>query len=106
MEIFKQLFTYKGRMRRRDYLIIQLGLVFLMFAMFIIAFTNFGVITFILLPLSYLINIFQTAKRLHDINISGWLSLIILVPIGYFIVIPLCFIPSSEGKNKFDINQK
>ena len=41
------------------------------------------------------------ARRLHDHNKSGWLQLIVLVPlIGWIIVLILMALPGTDGENK------
>ena len=43
-----------------------------------------------------------TARRFHDINITGWASLILLVPfIGFFAVLYLCWREGDKGANPF-----
>lgn len=42
-------------------------------------------------------------RRLHDINLSGWWVLIVLIPIaGTIILLIAMLFPSSVGKNRFD----
>ncbi len=42
------------------------------------------------------------ARRLHDINKSGWLQLIWIIPIlGWIYMIYLCVQPSEEGDNQY-----
>jgi uncharacterized membrane protein YhaH (DUF805 family) len=46
--------------------------------------------------------IYLTAKRLHDCNFSGWLSLILLIgQIGFLTVLFMCLYPGTKGENKF-----
>ncbi len=44
------------------------------------------------------INVLLTIQRCHDFNVSGWLSLILLIPL-----VPLIFwiLPGTEGVNRF-----
>jgi len=39
-----------------------------------------------------------TIQRAHDFNTSGWLSLLVLVPLANFI---FWFIPGTDGDNRF-----
>ncbi len=57
----------------------------------------------VLVALGLLIpNIAVTARRLHDIDKSGWWQLIMLVPlVGVFILIYWCVQKSTEGANRF-----
>lgn len=42
-------------------------------------------------------------RRLHDINLSGWWILIVLIPIAGTIILHIAMLfPGSEGKNRFD----
>jgi len=42
------------------------------------------------------------AKRWHDINLSGWFSLLTLVPyVGLLTSIVVGFVPGTPGDNKF-----
>ena len=58
---------------------------------------------FMIVAVIYIVNcILLTIKRLHDFNCSGWLSLLLLIPIigqilGFFIT----FIPGTKGDNRF-----
>ncbi len=44
------------------------------------------------------VNVLLTIQRCHDFNVTGWLSLILLIPL-----VPLIFwiIPGTEGVNRF-----
>ncbi|MBX3581655.1 MAG: DUF805 domain-containing protein [Rhizobiaceae bacterium] len=41
------------------------------------------------------------ARRLHDVNKSGWMQLIYIVPGGVLYMLFLLFQPSEEGANRF-----
>jgi uncharacterized membrane protein YhaH (DUF805 family) len=45
-----------------------------------------------------------TIKRLHDINKSGWWTLIHLIPIigSLLLTVVLSFVPGTKGKNQYD----
>jgi uncharacterized membrane protein YhaH (DUF805 family) len=61
-----------------------------------------GVAILIVVVLGYgamlVVNVLLTIQRCHDFNTSGWLSLVLLLPL-----IPLIFwfIPGSDGANRF-----
>ena len=42
-----------------------------------------------------------TIRRLHDIDESGWLALLVLVPLGVFVFFPLMLLPPTPGSNRF-----
>jgi uncharacterized membrane protein YhaH (DUF805 family) len=45
-----------------------------------------------------------TIQRLHDMNYSGWLSILLLIPLASFILwIMLIAIPSTPGRNRFGL---
>lgn len=72
-------------------------------------FSKISLITFILpvtitLLLLYILNIISI-KRLHDINRSGWYSLIFILPIiGSIFLIVLCGLKSDPNNNKYGKN--
>ena len=43
-------------------------------------------------------NLVITAKRFHDLNLSGWLAPVILIPVVFVI---LCFLSGTRGPNKY-----
>lgn len=62
----------------------------------------FGAIMFIFIVAYLVFNIFFTVKRLHDVNLSGWVYLVTLIPvINVLIALYLLFAPGTEGQNNF-----
>jgi len=50
------------------------------------------------------ISFFLVIQRLHDMNASGWLSLLILVPfVNLIVALLLLFMPGTEGENRFGL---
>lgn len=48
------------------------------------------------------INIIFGIKRLHDLNQSGWLSIILFIPlVGFFFYLYMLFAPGSDDANRF-----
>lgn len=41
------------------------------------------------------------AKRLHDIGVTGWYQLILLVPFVKYLMLTVFFLPGTEGANKY-----
>lgn len=51
---------------------------------------------------SYVALMFETARRLKDINVNGWFSLLLFIPgISTLTFWPLLFIPGTKGPNRF-----
>lgn len=41
-------------------------------------------------------------KRFHDANVTGWASLLLLIPlVSYVVTLALLFIPGTKGDNKY-----
>lgn len=41
-------------------------------------------------------------KRFHDANVTGWASLLLLIPlVSYVVTLALLFIPGTKGDNRF-----
>ena len=60
----------------------------------------FGLIPFMVLWFAYFF--ICSAKRFHDMNMSGWLSPLILVPfVNLFFSILLIFVAGTDGVNKY-----
>ena len=45
-------------------------------------------------------------RRLHDIDHSGWLFLIVLIPFGAIILIVLMVQDGTQGQNQYSANPK
>ena len=68
----------------------------------IVAFTISPVIELVVIAGLFLPYIAVTARRLHDINKSGWLQLIGLIPlIGWIIMIIWCATDGEKKNNRF-----
>lgn len=60
------------------------------------------VITILLYGISFFITFVLARRRLNDLNKSGWLSLLLLVPIvNFFMGLYLLFFPGTKGTNDF-----
>ena len=97
------------RLRRKDF--IQESIVILIINVGLIFFMNniSGDVIYIVGTLSLIflgIQINLVVKRLHDINLSGWYSLILFIPLinlGSFL---LYFIDGTKGSNKYGKDSK
>lgn len=102
-----RIFTISGRLNRMRYLSYTMGLS-------ILTMIVMGVLAAVLIPLSatlgmvvvgagYLflivLQFMLTIQRCHDFNASGWLSLLIFVPLAVFV---FWFVPGTAGENKYD----
>jgi uncharacterized membrane protein YhaH (DUF805 family) len=100
-----------GRIGRLRYIAYTIGIPFLVLlvmgllmgvAGMALAEEQIGILTIVIFGLGYLamfvINIMLTIQRCHDFDVTGWLSLILLIPLA-----PLVFwlIPGTEGANRF-----
>jgi uncharacterized membrane protein YhaH (DUF805 family) len=57
-----------------------------------------GLLYLVVIPVSFIFMI----KRLHDLDWSGWLSLVTLIPLlGLVIAIPMLFFRGTQGANKY-----
>lgn len=111
-----QLFNPKARMNRVHYLVWSL-LASLAISLLVILFEhithNQGIgkklVFSVIVPLVFaiiglVIEFIFTIQRCHDFDMSGWLSLLILIPLISFIV--FCCIPGSKGENRFGYPMK
>ena len=105
--------NFKGRARRKEYWGFTLfyALIFAILGAF--AFTGIGVILFLVVFVVTLPpSISLTVRRLHDINLSGWFTLymlIMLIPVigeGIAIIISIVIgvVQGSAESNKFGEN--
>lgn len=110
-KIKKYYFDLDGRIGRADYIIriiiatIVLGVLSFLNVMLIavhqippIAVALGGIIVIA----SVIISIVLMAKRLHDLDKTGWLSLLIFVPVvGFILFVVLLVIPGTAGPNNY-----
>lgn len=112
-EYFTRFVDFKGRTSRKTFWLTVLGLLLIQIIIGVVS----GVLAFLLhidprtisntvsLVWSLVTIIPSTAmdvRRLHDINKSGWLVLLALIPIvGFIILIVFCCLPSVDEGNKY-----
>lgn len=104
IEVLQKYSVFDGRAKRSEYWLfllvhaiisIILGLIPLVLDWFVIV----EVVYFLALLVPWLA---VGARRLHDSGKSGWLQLILLVPlIGWIIVLVLMALPSDNDDNKY-----
>ena len=104
-----KVFSTRGRLGRLRYLAYSFGLSLL--AMIVVgaisgiaaaAGVAGGIVSGVLMVAMYgfmiVISVILTVRRCHDFNTSGWLSLLLLLPL---VPIIFWFIPGTDGPNKF-----
>lgn len=104
-----KVFSTRGRLGRLRYLAYSFGLS--MLAVFVVgAITGIaaaagvtgGIVSGVLMVAMYgfmlVISVILTVRRCHDFNTSGWLSLLLLLPL---VPIIFWFIPGTDGPNKY-----
>lgn len=91
-------FSASGRIGRIRYLAYSMGLGMLVM---LVA----GILTAISRPLLFLaypgimyVNLMLAIKRSHDFNVTGWVSLLVFVPLLNLIFL---FIPGTDGPNRY-----
>jgi uncharacterized membrane protein YhaH (DUF805 family) len=94
-----KLFSTAGRIGRARYIAYGMGLYFLVAAIGAGLVAVLGQWAVLLAGLAYLVVAFMlTVQRCHDFNTSGWLSLLLLVPLANLI---FWIVPGSEGRNRY-----
>lgn len=111
----KQYADFKGRARRKEYWMFILFGVIIGVVLTLIEimtgtfnyFVNFGPLSALFSLVIFIPNLAVSVRRLHDIGKSGWMILIILIPIIGAIWLFILMIRDSEpGQNKYGENPK
>jgi uncharacterized membrane protein YhaH (DUF805 family) len=105
-DMFKEYFSLKGRTRRRDYWMHQLGVLAGGFVFGVADTTGGAPQVFVLL--SFLVSLVMiyysfaiAVRRYHDVGKSGWNVLWSLVPFGIFVMFYHLAQPGNIGKNQY-----
>jgi uncharacterized membrane protein YhaH (DUF805 family) len=96
-----RLLAVSGRIGRVRYIGYMIGvwLVGSMLAGVLAALGTFGAVLGMLVYIAMVVLMFTLAiQRAHDFNSSGWLSLVVLIPLVNFI---FWFIPGTDGENDY-----
>lgn len=96
---FNKPFSFVGRIGRLDFIYVVVSVIFLAIFLRIVtmSFHNIGFIFFAILCLPVLCFLLaQGTKRLHDINLSGWVQ--IVYPIAFFLML---FKASDPNDNQY-----
>lgn len=99
-DVFRlNLFSVAGRIGRVRYLGYSMGLAFLiMLVGGILSALTFPVVLVPAYVAMVYVNFMLSIKRSHDFNVTGWLSLLIFVPLVNFLFV---FVPGTDGPNRF-----
>ena len=107
MDIKTLLFSFDGRIGRWMYFKL-FSFSYLMMTIFILIMVNifnnmFGAILLLIFTISYVwLSFALIIKRLHDVNKSGWLSLLSFIPlINLFLGLYLLFVKGTMGANQY-----
>ena len=108
--LFKRFFSFKGRSGRKEY-IVKILLTFTICIVWnytIDKCNNNDLFTVLyVVGMAFFMNIMilqyypLSARRLHDLNESGWYSLLTFVPISQFFILYLMFKKGTPGANKY-----
>ena len=96
-----QVFSAAGRIGRARYIAYGTGfyILFGILAMLSGFLGAIGGVLMIVLWIALMVVAFMlTIQRCHDFNVTGWLSLLILVPLANLVFL---FIPGTDGPNRF-----
>jgi uncharacterized membrane protein YhaH (DUF805 family) len=114
-DVLKKYAVFSGRARRKEYwmfflfnTVIELALGYILAQLG--ARTNNIALIFLayVYALAVIIpSIAVTVRRLHDVNQSGWLFLVVLIPlIGWIILLVFTLMDSNPGDNQYGPNPK
>ena len=107
----RKFFSFKGRSNRKEYIARSLVEIFSFFLMLYTVYNSsetdsvyydiYLIGLFLFCCLMYFQSIPLNARRLHDLNASGWWQLIILIPFGQWLFIFLAVKKGTPGSNKY-----
>jgi uncharacterized membrane protein YhaH (DUF805 family) len=115
LKVLKQYADFNGRARRKEYWMFALfNFIFLIVAIIldnVLGLTAgklpYGVFYFLYAFAVLIPGIAVSVRRLHDIGKSGWMILIVLIPlIGAIWLFVLTVMDSNPGENKYGPNPK
>lgn len=106
---------FSGRARRKEYwmfyLFYILTVIVLAFLMGVVSEINetlstFVAAIFVLFVIGSIIpTLAITARRLHDLNMSGWWQLLFLIPyVGSLVIFIFTLLPGTKGVNRFGLD--
>jgi uncharacterized membrane protein YhaH (DUF805 family) len=110
IKCLKQYADFSGRARRKEYWMFTLFVCIFWFILLMIMFTVpiLGFVVFVIFALGMIVpNLAVLVRRLHDVGKSGWMYLIVLIPLagGIWLFVLMC-LDSQPGANKWGANPK
>ncbi|UAX41279.1 DUF805 domain-containing protein [Pasteurella canis] len=114
LTVLKNYATFSGRARRKEFWMYSL-IHFLIISALVFIDINLGtfdiekktgLISSIYVLATFLPTLAVSARRLHDINYSGWWVLLNIIPIGSLLVLIFCGFKGTSGSNRFGQDPK
>src|SRR5262245_7995065 len=97
------LFSASGRIGRARYIAYGMGVYIAVMAVIVVG-ALLGTLGFVVMAVGYiamLVMMFMlTIQRCHDFNTTGWLSLLVLVPLANLLFL---IVPGTDGENRFGL---
>jgi uncharacterized membrane protein YhaH (DUF805 family) len=93
-----KMFSVSGRIGRVRYIAYSVGLYFLSGILAVLLALVDPVLAFLPYAALFILAFMLTIQRSHDFNVSGWLALLMLVPLVNLLFL---FIPGTDGANKY-----
>jgi uncharacterized membrane protein YhaH (DUF805 family) len=118
MTFMQKLFSFQGRLRRRDYWLLSIFLGAIVLVAYVAAAamgvdvtseSDEGTVLQLIVTLGILWpSVALGVKRCHDRNQSGWWMLIEIIPVigGFWALINLGILDGTQGRNRFGSSPK
>jgi uncharacterized membrane protein YhaH (DUF805 family) len=107
LSVIVQYTVVKGRASRREFwmfvlAVIIVGVIFAILAAIPILGMLAGIASFLFYIATIIPSITVGVRRLHDTNKTGWLMLLLLIPlVGWIIVLVWCAMKGNSGRNQY-----
>jgi len=114
LKVMQQYAVFSGRAQRAEYwffiLFYMLGYIILVVVDLLLGAYNaesgFGLLSGIFLLVHLLPSIAVSVRRLHDIGMTGWWYLLVIIPIIGPLVLLIFFVTDSKDNNEYGPNPK
>lgn len=115
LKCWQQYADFSGRARRKEYWMFALfNSIFALSAVILdnilgltIGWSFYGVIYILYILAVFVPGLAVSVRRMHDIGKSGWMILIVFIPIiGSIWLLILCCFDSQAGENRYGVNPK